>query len=174
MYGKTTCLVPLSNDEPKLTGKEVYPIVGPPSEMSLFLEAEYGSIMKKMKGLNRHYSCLEKALIVRSHIQGGIVIIGSLLIWNNERTGTYGYYYNPPLEFHAWVQLFNPMMIIDFGLPGAIEKGMLARDHIGPILKDMNPVILCGMPLSFTVYEGHETLSEVDCKHLATKFSLDI
>jgi hypothetical protein len=175
IHKETTCFAVMSPDDPVLTGNETYPIYGPDnSKIVRFVRSERGPIMKKMKGLNRHYGCMEKALILRSHIKDGVVAMGSLNIWNKDRSGSYAYYYNPPYEFHAWVVMHHPTFIIDFGLPGAIEKGLITADHIGPVLVDIEPFILCGQSPEWIEYKVHKYLDMEECRELAKNFSLDI
>lgn len=175
IHEETTCFAVMSNDDPVLTGIETYPIYGPEaSEFADYIRTELGPIMLKMKGLNRHFSCMEKALILQSHIKAGVVTIGSLLVWNKDRSGSYGYYFNPPYEFHAWVTMHNPQFIVDFGLPGVIEKGLITADSIGPVLEDILPMILSGVSPDWLEYKPYQFLSKDECNDLAKNFSLDI
>ena len=175
-YGETTCFAKVSLDDPVLTGEESYRVIGPDISFVRNIRSQYSEIMRKMKGLNRHYSCLEKALVVKAHIPYGYLTIGSLMVWNHDRSGSYGHYYNPPLEFHAWVMVeqMDKILVVDFGLPGVIEKGLITADHIGPVLSDIEPVILCGRPFQWTDYTARSFLDEDECKRQAEIFSLDI
>lgn len=130
--------------------------------------------MRSMKGLKRRWSCIEKAILVRKFIGSGIVSIGSTMIWNNERNGTYGHYYNPPLEFHAWLVLNDQPFIVDFALPGVIEMGLQTKDEYGAILKNIKPYILCGPAPEGLDYETHEYYSGDELRQLAANYSLDI
>lgn len=183
MYGKTTCFAPISSSEILLNGEEVYNIYGPNfhENMDGFLadtakrvHSQKGEIIRRMAGMKRRWSCLEKAIILRHFIGAGAVAIGSTLVWNNERNGTFGYYYNPPYEFHAWIELDTTPFIVDFALPGVIEAGLETSDHIGYILKDIEPVILCGPSPEWLSYKAHEYPTKDDLDQLAAKFSLDI
>jgi hypothetical protein len=184
MYGKTTCLAALTSVDPILNGEEFYNIYGPNFQENMdgseervakIIHSRKKDIISKMAGLKRHWSCLEKAIMVRRFIGAGVVSIGSLSVMNNEKTGTFGYYYRPPYEFHAWVELKQePRYVIDFGLPGVIEKGLITKDEYGYILKDMEPVILCGPVPEWLSYRPYEYISLVQENELAAKFSIDI
>lgn len=132
-----------------MSGCERYPVVG------LVTGHNYGKeLIKKFKGLNTYWNCLEKAVITAKHFGFDEIAIGSLLIFNLDYTATYGYAYNPPLEFHAWVP--DGKSIIDFALPGAIEKGLMLRDSVGVFLKGRMPVILAGVPDRWLRYQECE------------------
>ena len=180
---ETTVFAPISFDDPLLTGEEVFPITGPDfrqveeliaAQSTKLIHDRRSDIMRTMKGLNRLWSCLEKSILVRDFIGSGVVNIGSLLVWNNERNGTYGYYYNPPFEFHSWLTIGKGPFIVDFGLPGVIEKGLQVKDQLGAILKNMKPYILCGPASDGLEYTSYEQLSEDVIKEVAAKYSLDI
>jgi len=184
MYKETTCLAVLSSNDPILNGEEVYNIYGPnlqenmdglPAIVANIIHSQKKDIIRKMAGFKRHWSCLEKAILVRRFIGAGVVTIGSLSVMNNEKTGTYGYYYNPPYEFHAWVEVEQqPQYIVDFGLPGVIEKGLLTKDRYGYILRNMEPVILCGRVPEWLSYRSYEYVDSESERLLAVKFSIDI
>ena len=182
-YGVTTCFAPISVNDPMMEGREVFRIRGPKfqqikekpvAEAAKLVRERKQEIMRSMKGLRRRWSCIEKAILVRKFIGFGIVSIGSMLIWNNERNGTYGYYYNPPYEFHAWLVLNDQPFIIDFALPGVIEMGLRTRDEYGAILKNMKPYILCGPAPEGLDYNTYEYYSGDELRQLAAKYSLDI
>lgn len=182
-YGVTTVFAPISFDDPILNGEEVFRISGPKfqqikekpvAEAAKLVRERKQEIIGSMKGLKRRWSCIEKAILVRKFIGFGIVSIGSMLIWNNERNGTYGYYYNPPLEFHSWLVLNDQPFIIDFALPGVIEMGLRTRDEYGEILKNMKPYILCGPAPEGLDYNTYEYYSGDELRQLAAKYSLDI
>lgn len=182
-YGKTTCFAAISSDAISLNGDEVFEIYGPQfhevmegflAGIAMKVHNGQTEIVRRMKGLKRNWSCLEKALLVRHFIGAGDVMIGSLLVWNNERNGTFGYYYNPPYEFHAWVELRPHKFVIDFALPGVVESGLNLKDQYGYILTDIKPVALCGWVPDWLVYESFEKVSKDDYSTLAAKFALDL
>lgn len=106
-------------------------------------------------GLYKWWSCLEKAQIAQKHFNRGVVVIGSLKIYNKAFDSTYSFEYNPPFEFHAWVQDLD--LIYDYSLIGCMEIGKLLQDERGPIL-DREPEFLCfEKPKRWTKYEAHAT-----------------
>ena len=134
-----------------MTGEESYPIMGGCCSRKFA-----SACFERFKGLQRHWHCLEKAQIVREVLGGGALVLGSLLVWSADLNSSYGYYWNPPMEFHAWVQYKK--RIYDLALPGVIERGLNTSDHIGPVLTGRSPVILAGKPLPWTQYEAKEAL----------------
>jgi len=135
----------------KMTGEESYPIIG-----NLIDHEKLKEILKKCAGLHQHFSCIQKAELVRDYLGHGQVVIGQLLVWNKEMTANFGYFYNLPLEFHAWWEPDNAIagrVIVDISLPGVIEKGLKTKDHIGYLIEGREPFILNGRPLEWTAYE---------------------
>lgn len=104
--------------------------------------------------LNRYYACIQKAKIVANHFRISHIHLGSLMLDSAEEGVSYGYHYNPPLELHAWVQVYTS--ILDFALPGTIEKGLNTKDDVGPFLIGREPVILAGEPAPWMHYVTHE------------------
>ena len=149
MYTHMTSKV---GDEDKImTGCESYPIIG--DQISAY---DAKPIIKRLKGLNLYWNCLEKALIVSDFIPGSIVVIGSLMIYEWTEMSAYGHKYKPPYEFHAWVRWKEN--VIDFGLPGVILKGLNTEDIFGPLLKNTVPVILAGEPPSKFMYKSKSVI----------------
>lgn len=114
--------------------------------------------------LNRFYDCIEKAKRVAKYFNIRSIHLGSLMIDSDESGVSYGYLYNPPLELHAWVQIYNNIInnyynIIDFALPGTIEKGLITKDEVGPFLVNREPVILAGTPANWMHYKTYEIVS---------------
>lgn len=136
-----------------LSGSEEYPIIG-----NLLSKSEVKRIWAMLKGKSRFWNCIEKAMIVKKAAgENAVVVIGSLMVRSINNESEYGYYYNPPYEFHAWVCLINhPECVLDLSLPGVIEKGLNTFDHVGPSLVNRQPVILAGKPLSWMRYESKE------------------
>lgn len=153
----TTAMTSLSENEAILTGKERYKVIG--NQSDIVTEKSIIRTISLMAGLYRHWSCLEKAQIVQK-IFGGIVVVGSMYVFNKEGNGSYGFEFNPP-EFHSWVEIQGTNIVLDFALPGVIEKGLDTVDSIGPILKDIEPVILIGEPLDWMIYNRRMVISMI-------------
>ena len=160
----TTTMTNIEHDRDKiLTGKERYPILG---ESPLVKPEKIEEILESYKGLNRYWDCWEKAFRAKDIIGEGIVAVGSLMIRSADYKSEYGYYFNPPYEFHAWLMLIDwnakgkgTLIAFDGALPGVIQKGLETCDHIGPSLVGRKPVVLAGMPRSwmrYCAYEFHE------------------
>jgi len=111
-----------------------------------------GKLLTSFSGLQRYWNCLEKAYRAQRLLGRGRVVLGSLLIASGDGQSEYGYYFNPPLEFHAWLDLGSGV-IFDPALPGVIEKGLTTCDSVGPYIIDREPVILAGQPLDWMRYE---------------------
>lgn len=141
-----------------LTGQERYPIIGDAlSERTVTL------IQQCYVGLERHWHCLEKAKKAADIIGEGLVCIGSLMVRSSDNKSEYGFYYNPPYEFHAWPLIMERvsethgnLVIFDGALPGVIEKGLITCDEIGPSLIGRKPVILNGKPEEWMRYDTCE------------------
>lgn len=140
-----------------ITGEEIYPIVG-----DLLTPGKIERIMLRMKGLSRYWNCIEKARIAREVLGFGEIVLGECLVWSNDFKSSYGFYFNPPFEFHAWVQIYNSpldwygkgMRIVDVALPGVIELGLATHDHIGPCVVGREPFILAGEPPDWVEYKS--------------------
>jgi len=122
------------------------------------------------KGLNPYWNCLQKALIAKKHMNeiggvelGGTVVLGSCFVHSKDMRSSYGYEYNPPYEFHAWLSYgpsaYSPI-IIDIALPGVIEKGLGLCDQYGPILVGRKPAVLFGHPPFWVKYTAREVYRE--------------
>jgi hypothetical protein len=149
----TTAMSTIQSDDVLLNGTERFPVLG--NAITLI---EYAKIMKASKGLRHNWNCLEKAEIVQSILKRGSIILGSLLVNSADMKSQFGYYFNPPLEFHAWV-LTNDG-IIDVSLPGVIEMGLTQSDEYGPFIIGREPVVLAGIPLDWMLYKAHEVYSK--------------
>lgn len=145
--GETTCFDRLKENDEKMSGEERYPISG-----NLLTPEQAEKIMFRMKGLNRYWDCIEKAQIAREVIGVGVVVLGELLVWSEDYKSSYGFYFNPPFELHAWVSLSKISQIVDVALPGVIEKGLITRDSIGPCVIGRSPFILAGVPPNWVEY----------------------
>ena len=167
--GPTTGMSSLLDDtEAVLTGDESWPIVGEgfAEDLALVPEETVWRIMREMVGLNKYWDCLPKAKLAQEISNVGFVVVGSLLVTSGDGQSQYGYYFNPPYEFHAWVSLRPPSLspgpILDVALPGVIEKGLITSDDIGPYLINREPVILCGYPPSWCQYVPAKVLTVED------------
>jgi hypothetical protein len=138
-----------------MTGEERYPIISTVSLSTHTKKVMLLDMVKMCKGLNLYWNCLEKALIVRNYFRFGYVVLGSLYVYNENRSANYGYEYRPPFEFHAWWQddLSQDSPIIDIALPGVILKGKSIVDEFGSILSGREPCILVGRPLDWMEYK---------------------
>jgi len=126
-----------------LTGDEKYEIAG-----YCINHDTIRHIFKQCKGMNRHWNCIEKAQRVIDMLGVGRVHIGAMMVYSEDYSSSYGFHYNPPLEFHAWVDM-PEYKIIDVALPGVIERGLKMED----VLKGREPVILNGRPEKWMVYQ---------------------
>ena len=130
-----------------MTGEERYPIFG-----GFVAETEANAILSMFVGLNLYWQCLPKAEITKGFLGIGEVVIGEIKVFSGDGLSTYGHNFNPPYEFHAWVEI-TPDVIIDFALPGLIEKGLNSSDEIGPYIINRDPIILAGMAPDWIHYK---------------------
>ena len=146
--------------EELLLGNEFFP-ASSKLELSIISIEDVEQIMKQMKGLKRHWDCIEKAKRVKKYMRYGHVAVGSCLVWSDDFKSQFGYWFNPPFEIHAWwipsekVDL-RSQIIIDFALPGIIEKGINTHDEMGPFLKGREPQILAGIAFDWVEYKPFE------------------
>jgi len=133
----------------EMTGGEVFPIIG-----DLITPEQCSEITRKFKGLHPLWNCLEKAQITQQYLGKGIARLGHLYIVSNDYKSSYGYAFNPPYEFHSWVEYEGG--IIDLALPGVIQKGLMMVDEVGPILMGRKPVVLAGPPKRWMLYKSYE------------------
>lgn len=141
----------ISDEDPLLSGDERFPVIG-----DAISEIEALHIQTAIRGLNAHWNCLEKAQITRNVLDRGVVVVGSLMIVSGDLKSEYGYHFNPPFEFHAWVM--HNGEIIDVSLPGVIDKGLTTHDEYGPYLVGREPVILASTPLEWMKYSTKEII----------------
>jgi hypothetical protein len=142
----------VDQDEGKvLTGKERYPIVG-----NRFSEEKVAQVLEAYKDLNIFWDCLNKAVIAQEILGEGLITLGGLLVWSEDYTSNYGYYWNPPHELHAWVHV--DYYIFDAGLPGVITKGLITCDDIGPAIVGRGPCVLAGAPKRWMEYKPRRIL----------------
>ena len=154
----TTAFASKEDNAELILGTEWYETVGD------FIDREdINEIFESYAGLTRHWHCLEKTKRAADIIGEGLVCIGSLMVRSSDNKSEYGYYYNPPYEFHAWLLLMQRvtethgnLVIFDAALPGVIEKGLVTCDEIGPSLVGRKPVILNGKPKEWMRYDTCE------------------
>lgn len=152
----TTLLTTLDRDiGNNITGEEEWEILGNAVEPQVIQE-----IIQACSGLNYYWNCLEKAEKAQEILGRGTVIMGSLMVVSADFTSEYGHYWNPPFEFHAWVDLRNGSLV-DIGLPGVIEKGLTTSDHIGPALIGRTPSVLAGPPPFWLKYQARMVYMKV-------------
>jgi hypothetical protein len=154
MKTKTTALALYADDRDAiLTGEEIYPIIGDGD--IIITPDELISIQANLAGFNRYWNCLEKAWKTYSFLEAGELTIGTMLVWNEGHRSNYGFYYNPPLEFHAWLA-FPGGRILDVALPGVIERGLWTFDEVGAAIVNRVPVVLAGIPPDWLEYRAKE------------------
>lgn len=157
---KTTAISTLLDDiDAEMTGEESFPITG---ELLTYKELRF--LISQCKGMHPNFNCLDKAELVLKLKGSGRVVLGSLLVWNREMTANFGYFFNLPLEFHAWWEPDNTELgteIIDIALPGVISKGLKTVDNIGPVIEGRDLLVMAGSPLSWTSYTPKIILSDI-------------
>jgi hypothetical protein len=147
MAVNTTVMTTLAKDEEKLKGDENYELLQP----SVITQEIANEVTSNLKGLLVQWNCLEKAKEVNRFFGHKFsVFVGSMMVVNKKGDGSYGYYFRPPFEFHAWCT--DGSNIYDFGLAGVITSGLRVKDHLGYILQDMKPVVLAGTAPKWIIY----------------------
>ncbi len=132
-----------------MTGEEKYTIVG-----DLVTEEEAVKVLGAFKGLNLYWECLPKAEMARIILGRGKVTIGEIRVMSEDFLSAYGHNYNPPYEFHAWLDVGEG--IVDFALPGLILKGLNSSDEVGPYITGREPIILAGIRPEWMYYKKIE------------------
>jgi len=150
----TTAFATIMQDRDKLlSGEDVWPIIG-----NEFPEDKIHLILQSLAGLNRYWDCINKAKIARDILNDGVVVVGGMMAISGDLQSSYGYYFNPPYEFHSWIECKNGV-IVDVALPGVIEKGLNTSDDVGPCIINREPCVLNGPPLDWMKYQRVEVLS---------------
>lgn len=160
LVGQTTCIFNRFDHailDANLTGKEIFPVKGGLMDGRTIL---IGAIMHSLSGLNVFYDCNKKAQIVLHWIRQfvdpqAITVIGSMAIDSWDKKSQFGFEFDPPFEFHAWVELSDKLGIVDFSLPGVIILGSNTKDQYGPVLTGRNPFILAGPAPDFLHYKPY-------------------
>jgi len=107
------------------------------------------------KGRPKYGDCIFAAAVTQKHLTGKVVL-GSCFIYSKNYKSNYGFAYNPPIEFHAWVQLKEN--IIDITLPFLIEKGLNTKDEYGSFITGRKPFILAGIAPKWVKYKAKTVL----------------
>lgn len=143
---KTTAYTEGFTDSRIMTGDETFRIKG-----HAVSREKIKQIVKACKGLKLNWDCYEKAIIAKRLVGSGDVVVGEIQVFAPDKSSAYAHYFNPPFEFHAWLQLGKN--IIDVSLPGVIENGLTLKDQYGPCLFGRSPFILAGRPPWWTEYK---------------------
>lgn len=153
------------DDFTTMKGNEQYPIIG-----NKITKAEVEMVSSRFNGLLLVGHCLLKAMWVQQYLEQNrddifTIILGKLSIVDRNNNTSYGFYFNPPLEYHAWVRSFKEKAIYDLSLPGAIIKGLNTSDDQGPFLKNIKPSILAtgiGHVPTWLRYTAYRTFKKGD------------
>ncbi|MFA5355736.1 MAG: hypothetical protein WC302_03360 [Candidatus Paceibacterota bacterium] len=147
----------LHYDGVTMTGNESYPIIGdilPDGKQARLLVCKVIFPLFANGKFLLTGSCLDKAMVAIDFIPKKLnpkIVGGKLTLVSGDKKSSYGFGWNPPLEFHAWIECDKG--IIDFSLPGVILKGSTMSDDQGPFLIGREPVILAGEPEDWMIYE---------------------
>ena len=152
----TTGFSTMFDRKERITGLERWPVIG-----GLVKESLIDAMISDMAGLRYGYDCIKKAEIASTYAENlygykTMVKVGSLMVVSGDRKSKYGFYYQPPLEFHAWVAI-ECLGIIDIGLPGVIHVGLTTKDEYGYFLCGRKPSILAGVPPYWLEYDEQES-----------------
>lgn len=154
-----------------MTGEEMYPISG-----KMLTEWGLAQIYKECKGLQLYGDCLAKNLKAFEFLHDNfgvapVLCMGALEIGYRETE--YGFLYNPPHEFHAFLCFPKDYgAIVDVALPGAILRGQRMRDERGYFLCGPYPMVLAGDAEMFQgrlKYTVHEVYTYGNAKKLLTE-----
>lgn len=135
-----------------MKGTETYPIIG-----NLLQQTESAKLLGLCAGLQESAQCLEKSFIVlrnKTPLPDSpkmYLCLGAIRVWSTGGTSSYGHDFNPPREFHSWIEVGNS--IIDLALPGVIIRGTRLYDDVGQVLTGRTPVILAGRPPLWLQYK---------------------
>ena len=151
LSSKTTGMDTFLNDKKVLEGNEIFKIHG-----DLIDDKTLAEIIDRCAGLKYYWDCIEKAKIARKVLGEGIVVVGKLMVFSEDWSSSYGYYFNPPFELHSW--LLTEKGVIDIALPGVIEMGLNFSDENGPFLTNREPIVLAGIPANWMQYNLCEIL----------------
>ena len=148
--GKVLLDVDLDN---RMTGDEIYPILADRSDgvaMVIGTELARTHIFRSFKGYLTFGDCLSKNKmtfnIVERLFPGKFELAkGSMRIFCKKTQCLYGFNWNPPLEYHVWIQKKeNHAYIIDMALPGVILRGSESGDDKGFFIEGMKPFAYIG------------------------------
>lgn len=154
---KTERIIMDYNPDELMIGNETYKILG-----NLLSDRDRIIITRGCSLLKLTADCDKKAFLVKDYFMcfrrefNWRVMMGSIKIFSLDMLATYGHNYNPPFEFHCWLEKEEngKKFIIDLALPGTIIRGLRARDEIGSFLEGREPVILAGEAPDWIIYES--------------------
>ena len=147
---RTTTIRTLLHDRDVfLSGEERYPIAGLAVSEEQVIEI-----------LQSYKDCLEKSRRAREILGQGVIVVGAMQVHSWDYKSSYGYFWNPPLEFHSWLLLPRQKAFFDASLPGVIERGLKTYDEVGPSIAGREPVVLAGMPKKWMTYRVMQLVIE--------------
>jgi hypothetical protein len=124
-----------------MRGDEAYKIVG-----GILTEKDMAIIGQSFKGLQLYGDCLSKNLKAFEYLnrRGDFFIcMGSLEVCYQNTE--YGFLFNPPFEFHAFLVSFpRRKLVVDVSLPGVILRAQQSGDAQGRWLDGLEPFIMAG------------------------------
>lgn len=143
------------NANNRMTGEENYPIYASksdPTGISIAQELQRLQIFSTFKGYLTFGDCYSKAKIVHNIVNRlfpdkFVLAKGAMRIYCKETECLYGFNWNPPLEYHTWLQLKNKTgnpYIVDMALPGVILRGSASGDEHGKFITGMPPFAYVG------------------------------
>lgn len=152
----TTGITTSIGDHERIHGNESWSVIG-----NMLPYEDITAMIKEMasENLMLHYDCTTKAKIAAHYAKKKyefvLVRVGMCLVYSSDWESSYGFYYNPPYEFHSWAEV-PEVGIIDIGLPGIIHNGLNSKDDVGYFLCGREPAILCGDPPCWVRYSAYE------------------
>lgn len=142
--------------ENRMTGEEQYPIYAQKTDLGGMLiaqELQRTQIFRSFKGYLTFGDCYSKAKMVYNVVNRIFpnkfsITKGAMRIFCKETQSLYGFNWDPPLEYHTWLQLkdcdSNTPYIIDMALPGVILRGSSSGDEYGKFIVGMPPFAYIG------------------------------
>ena len=124
-------------------------------------------LQTRFVGLLRYGDCRAKNEIVFEELRNTVphmkLVEGAMRVWSEEAGAFYGFNYEPPAEYHVWIEVGTEPYVsyIDLALGGVIKRGSLSGDDQGPYLVGIEPFVLWGQVCPFVFYEAKKVLKEV-------------